>query len=163
MIKPDKWIKEFGRNGGIIPFNEDQVNPASYDVTLGNHWIIMDGSIERETTCSNIMLEPGMVVLATTKEYVKVPRNICCDLKLKSTIGRSWINHSLSGWVDPNFMGELTLELQNIGPKPVVLRENMRIAQLVFLTMEEEPETAYGEKGTGKYQYQQGATRARDQ
>lgn len=39
MIKPDHWIAKFGEAGGILPFDPEQVNPASYDVTLGNHWI----------------------------------------------------------------------------------------------------------------------------
>jgi deoxycytidine triphosphate deaminase len=39
MIKPDHWIRAFAQAGGITPFNPEHVNPASYDVTVGNHWI----------------------------------------------------------------------------------------------------------------------------
>ncbi|HEY8022351.1 MAG TPA: hypothetical protein VIH93_14700, partial [Thermoanaerobaculia bacterium] len=56
-------------------------------------------------------LFPGEVVLASTIEYVKIPRSVACDLKLKSTLGRLWINHSMAGWCDPGFEGNITLEL----------------------------------------------------
>ena len=159
MIKPDHWILEFGEQGGILPFNPEFVNPASYDVTLGDHWICPTRDPE-EIKASEITLFPGEVVLATTAEYVKIPRNVVCDLKLKSSLGRLWLNHSLSGWIDCNFQGQVTLELQNLGPYPRRLAAGMRVAQLVFMAMESEPNVAYGEKGKGNYQGQTGATRA---
>ncbi|WKZ56349.1 MAG: dCTP deaminase [Bdellovibrionota bacterium] len=146
MVKPDHWIRAFGLEGGILPFVEDQINPASYDVTLGSHWICPTRDPE-EVEVDSITLFPGEVVLATTREYLKMPRDVVCDLKLKSSLGRLWLNHSLSGWIDPNFQGQVTLELQNLGPYPRVLTAGMRIAQLVFIGMESPPEVAYGEKG----------------
>jgi dCTP deaminase len=102
------------------------------------------------------------VVLASTLEHVRIPRTVACDLKLKSTLGRLWINHSLAGWCDPGFQGNITLELQNLGPSPFVLEAGRRIAQLIFIAMEAEPEVAYGEPGSSShYQGQTGTTPAR--
>jgi dCTP deaminase len=159
MIKPDHWIRAFGEGGGISPFDPEQINPASYDVTLGDHWICPTRDPE-ETRAERFTLFPGEVILATTREYLRMPRNVVCDLKLKSSLGRLWLNHSLSGWIDCNFSGQVTLELQNLGPYPRVLTTGMRIAQLIFMGMESEPEIAYGERGKGHYQGQSGATRA---
>lgn len=159
MIKPDHWIREFGEQGGITPFNPEQINPASYDVTLGNHWICPTRDPE-ESFSSSITLFPGEVILATTREELSMPRDVVCDLKLKSSLGRLWLNHSLSGWIDCNFKGQVTLELQNLGPYPRILSAGMRIAQLVFMTMESPPLVAYGEKGRGHYQGQSGATKS---
>lgn len=161
MIKPDKWIREWGRGGGVTPFEECQVNAASYDVRVGEHWICPTRDPE-EFCAPHIKLFPGEVVLATTIEYVRIPRSVACDLKLKSTLGRLWINHSLAGWCDPGFAGNITLELQNLGPEPFVLEAGRRIAQLIFISMESEPEIAYGEPGSSShYQGQEGTTRAR--
>ena len=159
MIKPDHWIRSFGEQGGILPFDPEQVNPASYDVTLGNHWICPTRQPE-EIVVDTITLFPGEVVLATTREFVKMPRDVVADLKLKSSLGRLWLNHSLSGWIDCNFHGQITLELQNLGPYPRMLHTGMRCAQLIFLAMESPPEVAYGERGRGHYQGQSGATKA---
>ncbi len=162
MIKPDHWIRKFGEQGGIEPFISEHINPASYDVTLGSTWICPTRDPEN-IVASQITLFPGEVILATTQEVLKMPRNVVCDLKLKSSLGRLWLNHSLSGWIDCNFQGQVTLELQNLGPYPRVLTAGMRIAQLVFMAMESPPEVAYGEKGTGHYQGQMGATSAWDE
>jgi dCTP deaminase len=159
MIKPDHWIREFAEKGGIYPFNPEHVNPASYDVTVGNHWICPTRDPE-EIVSDSIVLFPGEVILATTQEYIKMPRDVVCDLKLKSSLGRLWLNHSLSGWIDCGFEGQVTLELQNLGPYPRELVKGMRVAQLVFLGMESAPTVAYGEGGKGHYHGQTGATRA---
>lgn len=159
MIKPDHWIVGFAEQGGIAPFIPEHVNPASYDVTLDNHWICPTREPE-EVTADTFTLFPGEVILATTREYLRMPRDVVCDLKLKSSLGRLWLNHSLSGWIDCNFHGQVTLELQNLGPYPRVLSAGMRIAQLVFMAMESPPKVAYGEKGHGHYQGQTGATRS---
>ena len=159
MIKPDHWIRQFGESGGILPFNPEQINPASYDVTLGNHWVCPTRAPE-EIKSDSITLFPGEVILATTREFLKMPRDVVADLKLKSTLGRLWLNHSLSGWIDCNFQGQVTLELQNLGPYPRVLTSGMRTAQLIFMAMESAPEVAYGERGIGHYQSQTGATKA---
>ncbi|HEV8630843.1 MAG TPA: 2'-deoxycytidine 5'-triphosphate deaminase [Thermoanaerobaculia bacterium] len=67
-----------------------------------------------------------------------------------------------AGWCDPGFQGNITLELQNLGPVPFVLHSGRRIAQLIFTATEEEPETAYGDSGSGgHYQGQRGTTTAR--
>jgi dCTP deaminase len=159
MIKPDHWIRAFAQAGGIEPFNPEHINPASYDVTLENHWVCPTREPE-EIQADSIVLFPGEVILASTREYLRMPRDVVADLKLKSSLGRLWLNHSLSGWIDPNFQGQVTLELQNLGPYPRVLTAGMRIAQLVFMAMESAPEVAYGEGGKGHYQGQRGATKA---
>jgi dCTP deaminase len=161
MIKPDRWIREWGLNGGVSPFEESQVNAASYDVRVSEHWICPTRDPE-EFRASQIKLFPGEVVLASTMEYVRIPRDVACDLKLKSTLGRLWINHSLAGWCDPGFEGEITLELQNLGPQPFVLEAGRRIAQLIFIAMEGAPDVAYGDPGSSShYQGQRGTTPAR--
>lgn len=162
MIKPDHWIRSWGEEGGADPFDQAQVNSASYDVRVSDHWICPTRD-PAEFRADSIKLFPGEVVLASTLEYVRIPRDVACDLKLKSTLGRLWINHSLAGWCDPGFQGNITLELQNLGPVPFVLEAGRRIAQLIFISMESEPEVAYGDPdASSHYQGQTGTTKARD-
>jgi len=161
MIKPDHWIRGWGEAGGVEPFAPEQVNSASYDLRVSDHWICPTRDPE-EFSAPTIKLFPGEVVLASTIEFVDIPRTVACDLKLKSTLGRLWINHSLAGWCDPGFSGQITLELQNLGPEPFVLEAGRRIAQLIFIAMESEPEVAYGDPGSSShYHGQTGTTRAR--
>jgi dCTP deaminase len=161
MIKPDRWIRHWAQSGGVEPFDPALVNAASYDVRVCEHWICPTRDPE-EFSAPSIKLFPGEVVLASTLEYVRIPRDVACDLKLKSTLGRLWINHSLAGWCDPGFEGNITLELQNLGPVPFELEAGRRIAQLIFIAMESPPDCAYGEPGSSShYQGQRGTTPAR--
>ena len=161
MIKPDHWIRGWGEGGGAEPYAPEQVNSASYDVRVSDEWICPTRDPE-SFKADSVKLFPGEVVLASTREYVRIPRQVACDLKLKSTLGRLWINHSLAGWCDPGFEGNITLELQNLGPEPFLLEADRRIAQLIFIVMESEPAIAYGEPGSSShYQGQKGTTRAR--
>jgi dCTP deaminase len=155
MILPAQWIRKHGRDGLITPFYEEAVNPASYDVTL--HPEIVARIDEKATLPLTLM--PGEFIIASTNERVKVPHNVAIDLKLKSTIGRKGINHALSGWIDPGFEGQITLELQNISGQKVVLEPNMKIAQLIFMQLVEPTDLPY--TVTGRYCGQMGPTLAR--
>ena len=101
------WIRAWGEGGGAEPYDPAQVNSASYDVRVSDHWICPTRDPE-EFRAPHVKLFPGEVVLASTLEYVRIPRTVACDLKLKSTLGRLWINHSLAGWCDPGFEGNIT-------------------------------------------------------
>jgi len=159
MVKPDHWIRRWAEAGGVSPYDPAHINPASYDIRLGNHWICPTREPE-EFSAQEITLFPGEVILGTSLEIVRLPRDVVGDLKLKSSLGRLWLNHSLSGWIDCNFQGQVTLELQNLGPHARKLSAGMRVAQIVFHQMEAPPDIAYGEGDTGHYQGQMGTTRA---
>jgi dCTP deaminase len=160
MIKPDHWIQRWGEEGGVVPYEFSQINAASYDVRVGSDWIFPSRK-RKEVKSDSVHLDSGEVVLATTLETVVIPRDVACDLKLKSTFGRLWINHSLAGWCDPGFRGQITLELQNIGPETFELKAGTRIAQLIFMGLESPPIIAYGDPGSSAhYQGQLGTTRA---
>src|SRR4029077_20149276 len=58
MIKPDRWIRDWGRSGGVTPFEEGQVNAASYDVRVSDHWICPTRDPE-EFHAPHIKLFPG--------------------------------------------------------------------------------------------------------
>lgn len=167
MIKPDTWIENFGKGGGITPFLEDNINPASYDVRLSDSWVEaqvcpITGKLAWAPLTSKVyVLRPGEVVLASTIEYFHLPHDVAADLKLKSTLGRSWINHTLAGWVDPGFQGTVTMELQNIGKLPYTLEYGTRVAQLIFMSIDGVCGCPYGKGGKGRYHRQVGATTPR--
>ena len=58
MIKPDRWIREWGEKGGVSPYVPEQVNAASYDVRVCDHWICPTRAPE-EFTAPHIKLFPG--------------------------------------------------------------------------------------------------------
>ena len=153
-IKSDVWIEQWAPKL-VEPYNPEHINPASYDVSLSDSWICPTRE-PQEFTAEEVTLYPGEVILGCTLEYVDIPRTVTADLKLKSSLGRLFLNHSMSGWIDPGFSGQITLEFQNIGPEPRVLKKGMRVAQLVFMELDQTPKVSYDRKGN--YNGQTGAT-----
>ena len=79
------------------------------------------------------VLHPGEFALASTLEFVRLPRRIAGRLEGRSSLGRLGIEiHSTAGFVDPGFSGNLTLELSNVGKVPVELMPGLRVAQMCF-------------------------------
>ncbi|MBI4717041.1 MAG: dCTP deaminase [Planctomycetes bacterium] len=98
------------------------------------------------------VLHPGEFALASTLEFIRLPRDIAARLEGRSSYGRLGIEvHSTAGFVDPGYDGNLTFELKNSGKLPVKLRPGLRVAQLCFFTVNDvqvpynlRPQSKYG-------------------
>lgn len=162
----------------IIPFNFDQIQPSSVDLTLGDEFIILhpnqgdknhdgflDSKLETKYTKINLCngcftLPPKQFVLGTTVEKVEIPDNIVGRVEGRSSIGRlGVIVHATAGYVDPGFKGNITLEFYNFNEFPVLLYKDQRVCQIVFEEMASPAKVPYGAPGLkSKYQDQKGVT-----
>jgi len=81
-----------------------------------------------------LVLHPGDLILASTFENISMPRDLLGILQGRSSLGRlGIIVHATASFVDPEFMGTLTLELSNLGHLPVKLYTLAKVAALAFL------------------------------
>lgn len=160
----------------LTPFEDRLVQPASYELTLSDSITVMRADpihlpIEAndvppqiwysfELPFDTYRLDPDAFILASTNEMVHLPNNVAARVEGKSSLGRLGIAiHTTAGWIDPGFQGQITLELKNLGPYPVMLRTGQKIAQLAFFQMEEASARPYGHPDNGNaYQGQVGAT-----
>jgi deoxycytidine triphosphate deaminase len=80
-----------------------------------------------------------------------------------SSLGRlGLMTHSTAGFLDPGFVGHVTLELSNVANLPITLYPGMRIGQIAVFQLTTEAERPYGSRGVGsKYQGQRGPTPSR--
>ena len=167
MILSDKTIMDMLKEGTleITPLTEQQIQPASVDVRLGDTFSIVEDSstgiitLENEIKYKTIktdtyVLLPGQFVLATTMEYFSLPDNLTAFVEGRSSLGRMGLFIQNAGWVDPGFKGEITLELYNANRCAIELKAGRRVGQLVFAEMDQAALTPYN----GKYQGQMGAT-----
>ena len=170
MILSDKTIMEMLKKGTleIAPLMEEQIQPASVDVRLGNTFSIVEDSstgiinLEKEIKYKTIetdtyVLLPGQFVLATTMEYFSLPNNLTAFVEGRSSLGRMGLFIQNAGWVDPGFKGEITLELFKANRCAIELKAGRRVGQLVFAEMDQDALNPY----CGKYQGQKGATGSR--
>lgn len=133
------------RNGKIkiSPFNPEQVNPASYDLTLGEHCVVytgleLDAAKENPTESFKLpkegyLLQPGKGYLLHTRERICTNHYVPV-VDGKSSIGRLfvWI-HVTAGYGDPGFDGQYTLEVVVV--YPTMIYPGMRIGQIRFHTL----------------------------
>jgi dCTP deaminase len=159
MVWNDRKIREWGENGGVNPFNTENVNPASLDLTLGKTYrkpINNEWSDKISIPENGVFMNRGDFILCYSAEFVRIPNNAASCLFLKSTPGRTGLNHSHSGWGDPGFEGQWTFELSSLWPGKIILLQGQRIIQMVISDMCEKPENTY--KKTGRYYGQKGPT-----
>ena len=167
MILSDKTISKMLDEKSLIitPLTNEQIQPASVDIRLGNTFSVVDdiptGIITldkqikyKSITTDTYLILPGQFVLATTMEYFELPNNITAFVEGRSSLGRMGLFIQNAGWVDPGFKGEITLELFNANRCAIELKTGRRIGQLVFAEMDAYALNPYN----GKYQGQTGAT-----
>lgn len=151
------------KEGSLVvdPLSDESIQPASIDCRLGDHFLLvedtamdiitLDSEIHyREIEGDSITIPPHSFLLATTKEYVKLPNSLTAFVEGRSSIGRIGLFIQNAGWVDPGFEGRITLELYNANSLPIKLQKNRRVCQLVFCTMDQGADRPY----EGKYQGQ---------
>lgn len=170
MIISDKTLWQMLEDETLIvkPLKDEQIQPASIDIRLGNTFSVVDDSskgiitMDKEITYKTIeadsyLLLPGQFVLATTLEYVALPDDLTAFVEGRSSLGRMGLFIQNAGWVDPGFEGEITLELFNANRCAIELTSGRRVGQLVFARMDSSAKHPYN----GKYQGQRGATVSR--
>lgn len=117
----------------IRPYNEDQLQPASYDLRL------------KEAERDEIL--PGESMLGVTEEWVEVPSDLVGIVYGKSSIAREFLAIHYAGFIDPGFKGRIVLEFTNNSDKVIQFSKFKTIAQIAFIKMDGVPEKLYGECG----------------
>ena len=174
----------FGRKGPslISPFSPLRVQPVSVDLLLGpmlsfptsdgvvdvmydepDTWEVDMQAVGYDARGPGYCMHPGQFVLGHTVERFHMPDDLVGRIDGKSSLGRLGLMiHITAGLVDPGFQGQLVLELRNVGPLPLVLRPDMRIAQISFEQLTGPCAYPYGsERLNSKYQGQEGVVGSR--
>jgi len=182
-IKSDRWIQEQATLRGMIhPFAAEQVSSTpdgtaraisfgtssyGYDLRLAPeykvfspvHSVIVDPKqfddrAFETLTGEHCIIPPHGFVLARTIEYIRMPKDCIALVSAKSSYARCGIVVNFTV-IEPEWEGEITLELSNTTPLPAKIYANEGIAQLLFFQSDEACMTTYADRG-GKYQGQRG-------
>jgi dCTP deaminase len=181
VILSDRSLREAIAAGRLVidPLDDDAIQPSSIDVRLDNRFRVfytarhpyidvkqpMDDLTELVEVKPEdaFILHPGEFVLGSTLEEVGIPADLAARLEGKSSLGRlGLMTHSTAGFLDPGFVGHVTLELSNVANLPITLYPGMRIGQIAVFQLTTAAERPYGSRGVGsKYQGQRGPTPSR--
>ncbi len=167
MFLSDIDIKAAVKRGEITlePFDAKRLQPATYDIRLGNTFIINDahstqaidpvkGIFPKTQTIEvkdgdEFVLHPGVSILGYSKEKFGSD-NYLIEVNGKSSLARiGLIVHNSASIVNPGHVLNIALELCNLNNVPIVLRPGMEIAQLSFSTLSSHTKKSY--RDTGRY------------
>lgn len=173
MYLSDIDIKNALKSGDIIikDFDENRLQPASYDVLLGFEFLVFKRhkypNIDPKKDANDYMkkvtlksendffiLHPNEFALAVTYDYFGVGNKHCCNIMGKSSLARlGLIIHTTAGFVDPGNELNATLELYNTNSMPIKLYPKMKIAQIAFCTLQTPSKKTYGDPKLGSKYY----------
>lgn len=145
----------------IEPLSEEQIGPASVDLTLDNRWWfpkkrILPVDLEKtgweelmnKKTASRVELRPGELCLGITKEKITLADNIIGKLEGRSRYARVGLSvHVTSALVQPGVSNHQVLEILNNAPFSIILHEGMRISQIVFARTKSKTSRPYRKVG----------------
>lgn len=142
----------------LAPYAERSLTPNGYDLRVAEV-LVPDVSTEvvRE---GKAVVPAGARFLVSTMERVRMPRDVCGSLWLRSSYARRGVFGSF-GKVEAGFEGTLTVGGLNASRAPLEVPIGDRFCQLVFERLETAPRALYAER-SGNYQGQSGITLARD-
>ena len=150
MFLSDKDIKQAVKDEKITirDFDIARLQPVSYDILLGNKFIITEPEKTsyvdpvkkifpktREIIIpdgENFILHPGISILGVSLDYFG-SKEYLIQLSGKSSLAQiGLLVHNTAGIINPGHYLNITLELCNLNNVPIVLRPKMKIAQLLF-------------------------------
>lgn len=181
MILSDRSLREALATGRLLidPFDPESIQPSSVDVRLDYRFRVfhhtrhpyidvkrpMDDLTELIEVPDGeaFILHPGEFVLGSTVERVGIAADLAARLEGKSSLGRlGLLTHSTAGFLDPGFVGHVTLELSNVAHLPITLYPGMRVGQIAVFELTTPADRPYGSATMGsKYQNQDGPTPSR--
>lgn len=180
-VKSDRWIIEMARSHEMIkPFSPEQVRKGisfgvssyGYDISLADEFKLFqpdsvseldpkndNSACFRTVRAPSVLLPANSFLLARSREYFKIPRDILTICTGKSTYARSGVIVNVTPF-EPEWEGFATISLANTAPVPVRIYGNEGIGQLIFLEASEVCATSYRDK-KGKYQAQKEITHSK--
>jgi dCTP deaminase len=105
------------------------------------------------------IIPPNSFALARSVEYFRIPRNVITVCLGKSTYARCGVIVNITA-LEPEWEGNVTIEISNTTPLPVKIYSMEGIAQILFFESDEICVKSYKDK-KGKYQGQTGITFAK--
>ncbi|MBU6475119.1 MAG: dCTP deaminase [Alphaproteobacteria bacterium] len=177
-IMPDTWIREQAKQGMITPFEERLkregtisygLSSYGYDCRVSDEFMIftnVDNAVVDPKNFSPAsfvtrktgvcIIPPNSFVLARTVETFKVPRDVLVVCLGKSTYARCGLIVNVTP-LEPEWQGQVTLEISNTTPLPAKVYANEGIAQFLFFKGASVCEISYADRA-GKYMDQKGVT-----
>lgn len=170
MVLTEKEIRAYAQRSQdalIAPFHEEQLQAASYDVTLGERVVALDKRARtidlsaqepmdlyttHELGLDGYCLGPNEFVLVELQECLTLPADWVAHIRPRSRFTRLGLL-VMGQHFNPTYSGKVPLGLFNASPNPLILRQGLRVAQVVFERLSQTPgeDKLYRNKANAAY------------
>jgi dCTP deaminase len=140
ILSGDEIRRRIGADIHITPYDEECVNPNSYNLSLHNELLVYEEVVLdakqpnrfRRLTIPDegMILSPGQVYLGRSVEYTET-HNLVPMIEGRSSVARLGLFvHCASGFGDVGFCGHWTIEMFAV--QPIRIYPGLRICQIFF-------------------------------
>lgn len=139
----------------VEPYNEDDIESGSYNLTLGDEVYIsfLPDTSQKDRKKFNlkdketVAIPPGQFAFLITAEKVNIPKNVIAFISIKfKSKAKGLVN--VSGFhVDPGYNGKLIFAVYNAGPLNYIIAKGDRLFSIWFAELDAEDEKP--KKGIG--------------
>ncbi len=140
ILSGDEIQQSIGKDIEITPFNPENLNPNSYNLTLHDEVMTYEEVVLDMRKCNRVrdlripdaglVLEPNRLYLGRTVEYTET-HNLVPMIEGRSSIGRLGLFvHVTAGFGDVGFRGYWTLEMFAV--QPVRIYPGIQICQIFY-------------------------------
>ena len=151
MILTDGQIMKACQQRDIViePYAEAQVQPATYDLRVGQQGATTSTKkVINIKEAGYLLLQPGDFAILMTLEEITLGAQYAARFGLRSKYARKGLIATTGPQIDPGFSGRLVVGMTNLTPTPISLPFKDDFLSVEFHKLEEPAKNPY----TGPYQ-----------
>src|SRR6266571_6060158 len=151
MILTDRQISEARAVGDIKiePFEDKQLQPASYDLRVGEQGITTSSKKKIDIKADGfLVVHPGDFAVVLVHEEIRLGPQFAARFGLRSKYARRGLVATTGLQVDPGYEGKLIVGITNLTPKLITLPYKDDFLSIEFHRLEEPASNPY----SGPYQ-----------
>src|SRR6266516_1219945 len=124
MILSDRQIREAVKKKEILiePFEERQIQPATYDLRVGHQGITTSTKkLVNIKEAGYLLIQPGDFAIVKVLEEITLNSQHAGRFGIRSKYTRKGLIATTGPQVDPGYHGRLIIGITNLTPKPISL------------------------------------------
>jgi len=150
-VLSDKEIKDYCKKYKMIdPFDENRVQPASYDLSTGDKYRFSNEKriIKLGKWKKKIKIPPYSICYVLIKEKLNMPKDVCAQIFPRHELVKNGLLIYPQPSIDPGFKGKLYVLIHNLTNENRTINKDEHLISLVFYKLSDKSEKPYA----GKYQ-----------
>lgn len=125
----------------IEPLNMENIQSASYDLTLGNEYYICTESdvpdIKHLKKGENLKIPPRATFFVISHEKLYIPLDLCASVSLAFGLIKKGIIFAVQPPIDPGYHGAIVALMHNMSDEEIVLEQGRHILNVVYYQLSE--------------------------